>query len=119
MSEMSNVMAINKLKSALKNKEEYGNDGYEFRSLITYKSKGKTVTEILQTVLIIGGYEPLVRIDSQEEGEIITSDKYHMDFNPKFFKTSTFEFDSSADVLTIKGNSPKMGGDYTVEIQEV
>lgn len=115
---MSNISAINKLKSALKNKWEYGNDGFEFRGLITYTSKGKTVTEILQTILIIGGYEPLVRIDSKEEGEIITSDDYHMDFNPKFFKTSTFEFDYSTEILTIKGSSPKMGGDYFVEIQE-
>ncbi|MFD2938779.1 hypothetical protein [Flavobacterium notoginsengisoli] len=111
-------MALNQFKSAIKNKTEFGNDGYKFEGLVTYSAKGKIETEILDVVLIVGGFEPTIKLDIDFKGRILTSTKYHLDFNPKFSKNTLFVFDESKKSITITGtNSPKLG-DYEVTIVE-
>lgn len=116
---MQSIMALNKFKNAIKNKSEYGNDGYKFEGLVTYSANGKIETEILEVALIIGGFEPMIRLDIDVKGRIITSAKYHLDFNPKFSRNTIFVFDESQNSIKIVGtNSPKLG-DYEVTISEI
>ena len=91
--ETNNNIDLNELRNSLSNIVSFGDDGYKARCKVTYVAIGKTETEILDVFLIVGGYEPMIRFDIYEEGEIITLDKYHMDFNPKFSK-KTLDFHS-------------------------
>jgi hypothetical protein len=110
---------LNEFKSALKNKRDFGNDGHKFEGLVTYYTNGKIETEILEIALITGGYEPVIRLDIDLKGRIITSEKYHLDFNPKFWKNTKFEFDKAKNLIKIVGiNSPKLGN-FEVTISEV
>lgn len=116
--EMKSIMALNQFKSAIVNKTEYGNDGYKFEGLVTYSAKGKVETEILEVALIVGGFEPTIKLDIDVKGRILTSAKYHLDFNPKFSQNTKFIFDELEKSITIIGaNSPKLG-DYEVTIVE-
>lgn len=116
--EMQSVIALNQFKSAIKNKIEYGYDGYKFEGLVTYSAKGKVETEILEVALIVGGFEPTIKLDIDVKGRIITSAKYHLDFNPRFSKSTKFIFNKLENSITIIGkNSPKLG-DYEVTIVE-
>jgi hypothetical protein len=117
--EMQSVMSLNQFKSALKNKKEYGFDGYKFEGLVTYAAKGKIETEILEVALIVGGFEPMIKLDIDVKGRIITSAKYHLDFNPRFWQSTKFIFNELENTIIIVGkNSPKLG-DYEVTIVEV
>lgn len=112
------IRALNEFKNNLKYKAEYGNDGFQFKGLVNYELNGKTVSEELDVVLIIGGYDPCVQLDVNENGRNITSDNFHMDFNPRF-KNTEFQFNSKNSSLIIIGkNSPKMGN-YKLEILEL
>lgn len=66
----------------------------------------------------MGGFEPTIKLDIYNKGEILTTAKYHLDFNPKFSQNTQFIFDSEKSSITIKGkDSPKLG-DYEVIIVE-
>ena len=115
--EMKSLMAMNTFKSTLLNKEEHG-EGFKFNGIVAYSTYGKTVTENLEVFLIVGGFEPMINLDIFELGNKITSEKYHMDFNPKFSSNTKFIFDEEENSLIIQGyNSPKIG-DYKVIIKE-
>ncbi|WP_452596707.1 hypothetical protein [Pontimicrobium sp. MEBiC01747] len=58
---MESIRALNKFKDNLNNEVEYGNDGVEFNGLIEYNVRGKIITEVLEVILIIGGYTPRYR----------------------------------------------------------
>lgn len=106
-------MALNYFKSAINNKTEHGNDGYIFEGLVTYFVDGNPVTEILEVVLVVGGFEPMIKLDIYSKARIITSVKYHLDFNPKFSQSTKFSFDTEDNILTITGTkSPKLGNYY-------
>lgn len=113
--EVRNIIALNSFKDSLTKKKGYGNDGFIFRALVTYDAIGKIVTEILEVCLIIGGYEPMIKLDVAAEGRIIIDSKYHLDFNPKF-NNITFKFDGKIIVVECR-RSPKIG-DYKVIIEE-
>ena len=116
---MKSIMALNQFKSAIVNKTEYGNDGYKFEGLVTYSAKGKVETEILEVALIVGGFEPTIKLDIDVKGRILTSAKYHLDFNPKFWRNTTFEFNKTENSIKIVGvNSPKLGN-FEVTITEI
>ncbi len=116
--EINSIMALNQFKSAIVNKKEYGNDGYEFEGLVTYYANGKIETEILEVILILGGFEPLIKLDVYSKGRILTNEKYHLDFYPKFFPNTQFVFNELEKSITIIGkNSPKLGS-YEVTIVE-
>jgi hypothetical protein len=82
--EMESIIALNNFKSNLKNPIEYGNDGFKFEGFVTYYVNEKVETEILQIALIIGGFEPMIKMDLDAKARILVSKKYHLDFNPKF-----------------------------------
>ena len=116
--ETLNNIAIQSFKNSLENKSEFGNDGFQFKGLVEYEAHNKITSEILDVYLIIGGYEPMVRLDIYEKGKKITLDKFHFDFNPKF-NNMTFEFLENEKQLIISGkNSPKLGN-YKVKIREI
>lgn len=113
---MKNIIALKNFSESLLNKIEYGNDGYSFKSLVTYETSNKTVTEILDVYLIIGGFEPMIKIDTYCLGEIITSEKYHLDLNPKF---DNITFKHLNKKLIVEGrNSPKIGN-YKIKFEEM
>ena len=117
--EMQSIMALNQFKSVLNHSIEYGYDGVKFEGFVTYSAKGKVETEILEVALIIGGFEPAIKLDIDAKSRKITSAKYHLDFNPKFSKSTKFIFNNVENSITILGlNSPKLG-DYEVTIVEV
>ncbi|WP_027395790.1 hypothetical protein [Aquimarina latercula] len=117
--ETKSNIALNQLRNKLTNIEDFGDDGYKARCKVTYTVRGKSDTEILEVYLIVGGFEPMIKLDIYELGEIITIDKYHMDFNPRFSNNTKFSYDNDSGILTIDGkNSPKIGN-FTVEIEEV
>ena len=112
---MKNIIALNDFSESLLNKTEYGNDGYCFESLVTYEASNKTVTEILDIYLIIGGFEPMIKMDTYCLGKIITSEKYHLDLNPRF-DNITFKYLNNK--LIVDGsNSPKIGN-YKITFEE-
>jgi hypothetical protein len=115
---LESIRALNKFKDCLNNEEEYGNDGVQFNGIIEYNVAGKITTEVLEVILIIGGYTPMVKLDIYEKGTKITKDNFHLDLDPSFTNTN-FEFDETKESLIITGkNSPKLGN-YTVEIREI
>jgi hypothetical protein len=113
--EMKNIMELNSFKNNLLTKADYGQDGFVIEGIVTYYAINKTVTEILNVYLIIGGYEPMIKLDIYSKGKIITSDKYHLDFNPKYDNIK-FKYDNGQIIIEGK-NSPKIGN-YKVTIEE-
>lgn len=113
--EMKNIMELNAFKDSLLSKADYGQDGFVIDGLVTYDAFNKTVTEILGVYLIIGGYEPMIKLDIYSKAKIITSDKYHLDLNPKY-DNITFKYDRGQMIIEGK-NSPKIGN-YKVTIEE-
>lgn len=112
------ISALNQFKDSLNNKEEYGNDGFQFNGLVEYKVAGQTTIEVLEVILIIGGFEPMIKLDIYEKGIKITKDDFHLDFNSRFTNTE-FDFNSAKPSIIITGkNSPKLGN-YSVEITEI
>jgi hypothetical protein len=116
--ETLNNIAIQSFKNSVVKKLEFGNDGFQFQGLVEYNAFNKTTTEVLDVYLIIGGYEPMVKLDIYEKGKIITLEKFHFDFNPRY-NNMTFEFNENDNQLIITGkNSPKLGN-YQVKIKEI
>ena len=113
----SSIIALNQFKSSLNNKEKFGNDGFQFNGLVEYNVAGKTTIEVLEVILIVAGFEPMIKIDIYEKGIKITKDDFHLDFNSRFNNTE-FDFDPVKQSIIITGkNSPKLGN-YSVEIRE-
>ena len=111
--EEKNIRALFDFKSNLVNSKEHGHDGTMTKCKIKYFVGNNTESEILD-VYIYTTFEPVLRFDIFENGSIITSENFHVDFNPKFNK---FSFSINTKTLTIEGNSPKLGN-YKVEIFE-
>jgi hypothetical protein len=113
--EMKSIIALNSFKEDILNLKEFGRDGFVFDGLVTYKVVGGIYSEILKVYLIIGGYEPMIKLDIHAEGRVIVSSKFHLDFNPAFSNT-VFEYNNNR-LLIIGRSSPKLG-DYEVNIEE-
>ena len=115
--EMKSIGAMVNFRDNLKVKEEYGNDGCKFNGLVTYYALNEIFNEELEVFLITSGYEPIVKLDIYEKGEIIKLDKFHLDFDPKYPNT-IISFDKELNSLKINGkNSPKLGN-YELTIVE-
>ena|ERR1700741_1456281 len=114
--ELKNNIEIGSLKNVLSKKLRHGNDGVKFVGEIIYKAYNTVFVETLD-VYLIGGFTPMVRLDLDEKGKIITSAKFHLDFKSNHQDT-TFSFNKSEQILKIEGiNSPKLGS-YEVLIKE-
>ena len=115
--EKLNAIALNEFKTSLKKKKKYGNDGVEFKGYAEYEAYGKKISDSLEIILIVGGFDPKVSLDIYEKSSIITSQKYHMNFKA-LNANSQFYFNAQNNILTIKGNSEKMGK-HVLEIWEI
>lgn len=114
--EMKNIIELNSFKDYITSKSDSGNDGFIFEGFITYEALSEVVTEILEVYLVIGGFEPMIKLDIFSKGRITTSHKYHLDINPKY---ENIALKHNFDSLIIRGtNSPKLG-DYKIIIKEV
>jgi hypothetical protein len=51
-----NITELASFNSSVTNKKDHGVDGFIFEGFITYEALDRTVTEILEVYLIIGGY---------------------------------------------------------------
>ena len=51
---------------------------------------------------------------SLEETHVLNLNFLHLDFDPRY---QDYRFERKSGHLTIHGNSPKMGGDYTVQVR--
>lgn len=111
---MKNIIELGSFNSSIHNKREHGFDGFVFEGFVTYEASDKTVTEFLEVYLVIGGFEPMVKLDTNSRARIITSDNYHLDLNPKY---DNIHFKHMNGALIINGNnSPKLGN-YKVTIE--
>lgn len=116
--EMESIKALNDFKNSLKSKTALGRDSFKFKGLVTYTALDKEVTEILDVILVISGFQPEIKLDIDFKGKIIVSDIYHLDFNPRFENT-LFKFDFEKNTIIIEGkNSPKLSN-YKVTISEI
>ena len=116
MGEMKNITALNSFRDSLTSKKEYGSNGYRFIGLVSYYASQNVVTENLDVFIIFGGYEPCIKLDIFEEGEIITGKGYHFEFYPKY-KNIIFTFNQQSQSLSIEGESSSFGN-YKVVIIE-
>ena len=111
--EQKNIIELSDFKSNLLAPQEYGHDGTKFVCKVKYSVGVNDETEILDAV-IFTTYQPILKLNISDNADIITDDKYHLDFNTRFNK---FKYDNSTKTLTINGNSSKLGN-YKVEISE-
>ncbi|WP_346859446.1 hypothetical protein [uncultured Draconibacterium sp.] len=118
MKQMDSLLAIRSFKNVLNTKEEYGFDNIIFSASVKYTTPLKSFYEKMKVALPVNGYSLVVKLDVEESCSTITSDNFHMDFDTKYENTD-FIFDENAGILIIKGSSPKMGGQFIVEISEV
>ncbi len=117
--EDKSILALNQFKSALKRKEKYGNEGFKFKGIVVYDALGKSITENLECVIIVGGFQPVFKINTDDSGVLITEDIYHLDFNPFYSKNTSFSYNDSDETFIINGiDSPKIGN-YKVTISEI
>jgi hypothetical protein len=82
-----------------------------FPAAVLYSFDGKTVQQKTTITIIRNGYEDgKIRID---EGGVLSSAIFHLDFLPDF---QEYQYKKSDNSFVVKGNSPKMHGAYTVKI---
>ena len=117
MKQMESLMAIRNFKNIVMNLEEYGFDNVTFNASVKYITSLKSYFEKMKVALPVNGFSLIVKLDIEENCSIITSDNFHMDFDTKYENTE-FIFDEHERKLIINGNSPKMGGNFSVEISE-
>ena len=89
--------------------DNYGN--CTFDAIIEYSSQNGCTMEKTEVKFVRNGYE-----DGKiglTANNVLSVDKFHLDFSTDFQKYSYSEFDSK---LTISGTSGKMGGKYTVQL---
>lgn len=110
-----NINELIVFKNSLTKKTNYGQDGFVFEGLVTYHTLNKIESEILEVYLIIGGFEPLIKLDIYSKGIIIISEKYHLDLNPKY-DNIIFKFDSPN--MIIEGKNSPLIGNYKITIKE-
>lgn len=113
--EMKNISALNLFKNSLLKKTAYGKEGFMLEGMVSYTALNKTVTELLEIYIIIGGYEPMIKLDIYSKGRIIKSDKFHLDLNPKYDDMS-FTFYNGQ--MIIEGKNSHKIGDYKIIIEE-
>jgi len=86
----------------------------EFEGIAEYRSSARNATEETVIRIIRNGYDDGAIILS-EVGDFSVND-YHLDFTPKYQK---YVYSNDDNKLVIHGNSPKMGGRYSVSISPI
>lgn len=83
-----------------------------FIAAVTYASPLRNIESSSSVRFIRNGYEDgKVEIGEQPE---MTAEDYHLDLSAKW---QEYYFNKASGALVVTGNSPKMGGNYSVEIK--
>ena len=107
-----NLIAFAKFKDQLSNKQQLSNGDETFKGHVIYNFNGQSLQETLKVTILLTTIEyGRIRID---DGDIINSNRVHMDFNSQF-QDYTFSGDG---FLVIKGKSDRIGT-YEVKIVQV
>lgn len=108
---MNNITAFDKFREGLSSAQ--GDPYLTFLAKVIYSTPSGSEHETLEVSLYIAtyGYGKILI----KNGDILTPQKYHLDFNPDF---QEYIFDNKGS-LVIMGNSKKMGGKYEVQIISV
>ncbi|MGL4923307.1 hypothetical protein [Aeromonas sp. 30P] len=108
---MTSSLAMTEFVDALElEKDSFGN--CEFQAFIEYKSQVVNATELTTVKFIRNGYND-GDIKLTESG-VLTAERFHLDFSTLY---QTYSFNAVEQSLNVFGNSPKMGGDYTIKIK--
>jgi hypothetical protein len=112
--EMNNLKELGNFINSLKNTTQLSNGDLTINAKVNYKwnSNQREQTENLEVKIIQSGYKS-GKI-SLNEGEYLTVDDVHLDFDPQY---QDYKF-QKGEGLTISGNSGKAGR-YKVLIQEI
>ena len=92
------------------NIDDYGNA--TFKAQIQYKFRQETLSSDTDVKIIRNGYDD-GKISLTENDELNVN-FLHLDFTPDY---QEYKYNSDDSSLTITGSSPKMSGDYTIEIK--
>ena len=108
----NNLDSFSDFRNQLRNKKKYNNGDESFLGLVIYNVDGEISKESLKVNLLMTtpGYGKV----SLEEGEVINSNNFHLDFYPDY-QTYTL---TPQGFLEIVGHSEKMGN-YKVQIIEI
>lgn len=89
-----------------------------FFANVLYKTSFGDFQDIIDVDLPIKGndYEIEVSLDTMFKSDVFNVNDFHLGFKMKYSKMS---FNSDTEEFTIRGNSPKMKGNYEVIIKEV
>lgn len=112
-----NYQAVRSLINVLKNKTTQ-KFKVIFLANVLYKTNFGDFNDIIDVDLPIKGddYHIEVSLDTMLKSDVFNVDDFHLGFRMKY---SNMSFNSITNELIIKGNSPKMKGDYEVIIKEV
>lgn len=85
-----------------------------FSAKVTYTSPLKNIESSTSVRFIRNGYED-GKVEIGEQLEMAAED-YHLDLSAKW---QEYKFNKASGDLVVTGNSPKMGGNYSVEIKYI
>jgi hypothetical protein len=100
------------LQANIEKTRDKATGGYSFGARVAYHHNSETKT-FNTTVTVETGAWNGGKVSMTENGECPSSSTHHLDFEPKF---QSMLFDRPSNLMVIKGNSQKMGGDYQVTI---
>lgn len=89
--------------------DSFGN--LNFAALVEYRSPARNASEITNIKIIRNGYQD-GQIKLGETGDL-KAEEYHLDFTTQYQK---YSFSEANGKIVVSGQSPKMGGKYTVDI---
>ncbi|HDY8086521.1 hypothetical protein F6X00_10845 [Vibrio vulnificus] len=108
---MESSLAMTEFVDALElEKDSFGH--CEFQAFVEYKSQVINATELTTVKFIRNGYND-GDIQLTESGDL-TAEDFHLDLSTRY---QTYSFNAVEQSLNVLGNSPKMGGDYTIKIK--
>lgn len=90
-------------------RDSFGN--LHFSAIVEYRSPSRNLSEITNVKIIRNGYDD-GKISLNETDELL-AEEYHLDFTLHF---QDYKFSKSDKKLTVMGDSPKMGGKYSISI---
>lgn len=89
--------------------DAYGN--CRFSAIVDYRSPGKNTKSVTEVFFVRNGYDDgKISLTAHSD---LSENSYHLDFTEKL---QTYEYLKETKELVVKGNSGKMGGDYSVAI---
>ncbi|OYV49079.1 MAG: hypothetical protein B7X10_02270 [Burkholderiales bacterium 21-58-4] len=94
--------------------ETDANGNCRFSAIIDYSSRLQNDKSVTEVRFVRNGYDDgriLLAANS-----VLSVNNYHLEFNERF---QTYEYVNETKELVIKGNSGKMGGNYSVTIVPV